>query len=260
MIKIENVSKTYLGKQEKALADINLTINKGEVFGLVGPNGAGKSTLIKLIVGMLNLDEGDIKVNGHSIKSETVTAKMSIGFVSDNHSIYDKLSGMEFLLFVANIYEVSSEVAKAEIERLVELFELQNAINDSISSYSHGMRQKICIIASLLHSPKVWVLDEPLTGLDPKGTYNLKQIIKRESEKGTTVVFSSHLLEMVEKLCDRIAIIDKGKVVAMGKIDDIKANSNENLESIFLSITSNKDNQNENQELTESNKKVNANE
>lgn len=260
MIKIENVSKTYLGKQEKALTDINLTIKKGEVFGLVGPNGAGKSTLIKLIVGMLNLDEGDIKINGHSIKSETVKAKMNIGFVSDNHSVYDKLSGMEFLLFVANIYEVGSEVAKAEIERLVEIFELQKSINDSISSYSHGMRQKICIIASLLHSPKVWVLDEPLTGLDPKGTYNLKQIIKRESEKGTTVVFSSHLLEMVEKLCDRIAIIDKGKIIAMGKIDDIKANSNENLESIFLCITSNKDNQNENIELSESNKKVNNNE
>ncbi|MGN1227732.1 MAG: ABC transporter ATP-binding protein, partial [Christensenellales bacterium] len=190
MLEIKNVSKVYAGKKVKALDDVNIVVNSGEVFGLVGPNGAGKSTLIKLIVGMLNLDDGEISICGHSIKESPEQAKINIGFVSDNHSVYDKLSGMEFLQFVANVYEVDANEAKTEINKLVKLFELSKAINDSISSYSHGMRQKICIIASLIHKPKVWVLDEPLTGLDPKGTYNLKQLIKQEKEKGTTILFS----------------------------------------------------------------------
>ncbi len=238
MIEIKNVSKTYVGKQVKALDNINLKVESGEVLGLVGPNGAGKSTLIKMIVGMLKVDDGDIEICGNSIKTDSMNAKQCIGFVSDNHSVYDKLSGMEFLQFVANVYGVENGKAKAEIDRLVKVFELEGAINDAITSYSHGMKQKLCIISSLIHSPKVWILDEPLTGLDPKGTYNLKQIIKEEKEKGTTILFSSHLLDMVEKLCDKVAIINKGKLVACGTLDEIKKKSSEDLESLFLSITS----------------------
>lgn len=238
MIEIKNVSKTYLGKQVKALDSVSFSVQSGEVLGLVGPNGAGKSTLIKMLVGMLKVDEGDIQICGNSIKSDPLGAKQNIGFVSDNHSVYDKLSGLEFLHFVANAYGVQPAEAKSEIERLVKIFELENAINDSITSYSHGMKQKLCIIASLIHSPKVWVLDEPLTGLDPKGTFNLKQIIKAEKEKGTTVLFSSHMLDMVEKLCDRVAIINKGKLVACGTVEEIRKQSSADLESVFLAITS----------------------
>lgn len=241
MIEIKNVSKTYAGKHEKALDSVSFNVERGEVLGLVGPNGAGKSTLIKMLVGMLHFTDGDISICGKSILTNTLEAKQIIGFVSDNHSVYDKLSGMEFLKFVANVYGVEPTHAEDEINKLVELFELKKAINDMISSYSHGMKQKICIIASLLHAPKVWILDEPLTGLDPKGTYNLKQLIASEKAKGTTILFSSHLLDMVEKLCDKVAIINKGKLIAFGTMDEIKANSQKDLESIFLSATNNKE-------------------
>ena len=210
MISIKNVSKSY-DKKNKIIDNLNLEINDGEIFGFLGPNGAGKSTTIKMITGILDIDEGDILINNKSIINNPIETKKEFGYVPDNPDMFLKLKGIEYLNFLADIYEVGLEERKQKIEELTKLFEINDVLNDKIQSYSHGMRQKIVIIGSLLHEPKNWIIDEPMTGLDPKATYELKQIMKKNTKQNKCVCFSTHILDVAEKLCDKIGIINNNK-------------------------------------------------
>ncbi len=238
MIKIENVSKSYV-KGKKSIDDLNLEIKNGEIFGFLGPNGAGKTTTIKMITGILNPDEGDILIDGKSIQKEPLEAKKNFGFVPDSPDMFLKLKGIEYLNFLADIYEVPNEKRKERIEILTKKFEIYNDLNSEIQSYSHGMRQKIVICGVLLNNPKNWILDEPMTGLDPKSSYDLKEMMREHAKMGNTVFFSTHILEVAEKLCDRVGIINKGKLVFVGTFDEMKDKFKENasLEQLFLEIT-----------------------
>ena len=240
MIEIKNVSKSYK-KDKKVINNINLKINDGEIFGFIGPNGAGKTTTIKMITGILEIDEGDIFIDDNSITMFPIAAKKSIGFVPDNPDIFLKLKGIEYLNFIADIYDVSAEQRKKKIKELAELFEMEDNLNNKIQSYSHGMRQKIIIMGVLLHEPKNLILDEPMTGLDPKSSFDLKKIMKDYAKRNKTVFFSTHILEVAEKLCDRIAVIDKGKILYIGTCEEMKKkfNNNGSLEDVFMEITEN---------------------
>ena len=238
MIKIENVSKSYV-KGKKSIDDLNLEIKNGEIFGFLGPNGAGKTTTIKMITGILNPDEGDILIDGKSIQKEPLEAKKNFGYVPDSPDMFLKLKGIEYLNFLADIYEVPNEKRKERIEILTKKFEIYNDLNSEIQIYSHGMRQKIVICGVLLNNPKNWILDEPMTGLDPKSSYDLKEMMREHAKMGNTVFFSTHILEVAEKLCDRVGIINKGKLVFVGTFDEMKDKFKENasLEQLFLEIT-----------------------
>ena len=240
MISIKNVSKSY-DKKEKFIEKLNLEIRDGEIFGFLGPNGAGKTTTIKMITGILEIDEGDILINNYSIKNQPIEAKKQFGFVPDNPDMFLRLKGIEYLNFMADIYEVTLEQRKKLIDELTDLIEIKNVLNDRIQSYSHGMRQKIIIIGSLLHEPKNWIIDEPMTGLDPKSTFELKKIMKEIAEKNKTVFFSTHILDVAEKLCDRIGIINNGKLLFVGTLDEMRKELKENksLEELYMEITKN---------------------
>ncbi len=240
MIKIENVTKSYV-KGKKSVDNLNLEIKDGEIFGFLGPNGAGKTTTIKMITGILNPDEGDILIDGKSIEKEPLEAKKRFGFVPDSPDMFFKLKGIEYLNFLAEIYEIPVELKKERIEKLTKKFEIYNNLNEQIESYSHGMRQKIVICGALLSNPKNWILDEPMTGLDPKSSFDLKEMMREHSRNGNTVFFSTHVLEVAEKLCDRVGIINHGKLVFVGTLEEMKSKFNENtsLENLFLEITEN---------------------
>lgn len=212
MIQINNVSKSYV-KGVKSVDDLTLEIKDGEIFGFLGPNGAGKTTTIKMITGILSPDEGDILVDGKSITKESIEAKKRFGFVPDNPDMFLRLKGIEYLNFIADVYEIPMEVRKERIEKLSKRFGIYKDLTSYIQSYSHGMRQKIIIISILLNNPKNWILDEPMTGLDPKSSFDLKQIMREHASSGNTVFFSTHILEVAERLCDRIGIINKGKLL-----------------------------------------------
>lgn len=235
MIKLSNVSKSYAKSNILAVNSLNLEVNPGEIFGFLGPNGAGKSTTIKMITGILRPDYGNITVAGYDLLNDPINAKLNLGYVPDNHAIYEKLKGIEYLNFIADVYGVSQEERKSRAEKYLKIFNLQDAANHLIKSYSHGMKQKLCIIGALIHQPRVWILDEPLTGLDPQSSYHLKELMKEHIKGGNTVFFSSHVLEVVEKLCDRVAIIDKGRLVAIGTVQQLTADSS--LEKFFLNLT-----------------------
>ena len=245
MISIKNVSKSY-NKNNKIIEKMNLEIQDGEIFGFLGPNGAGKTTTIKMITGILDIDEGDILINNKSIKKEPIEAKKQFGYVPDNPDMFLKLKGIEYLNFMADMYEVGKEERKKKIDELTKLFEINNVLNDKIQSYSHGMRQKLIIIGSLLHEPQNWIIDEPMTGLDPKSTYELKQIMKKITSQNKTVFFSTHILDVAEKLCDRIGIINKGKLLFVGTYEEIKQKFQENksLEELYMEITKNDEEEN----------------
>ena len=240
MIKLENVSKAYKG-HEKVIKDLNLEIKDGEIFGFLGPNGAGKTTTIKMMTGILEIDEGDIYIDGTSITKEPTKAKKNIGLVPDDPDIFLKLKGIEYLNFIANIYDVPKEEKLDRIKKLAKEFEMEEVLNDKIQSYSHGMRQKIVIIGVLLHNPKNWILDEPITGLDPKSSYDLKNLMREHAKQGNTVFFSTHILEVAEKLCDRIGIIDEGNLIFVGTLEDMRneLKQNASLEDLFMEITKN---------------------
>ena len=238
MINIKNVTKEYV-EGIKAVDNLSIHIRPGEIYGFIGPNGAGKSTTIKMITGITDCDKGEILINGISLDDE-INSKLQFGYVSDSPDMFLKLKGLEYLNFLATIYNVSKEDSKKRIVELADKFELTSALGDKIQTYSHGMRQKIMVIGALLHDPKVWILDEPLTGLDPKSSYILKEMMKEHARKGNSVFFSTHVLEVAEKLCDRIGIINKGKLVYEGTMEEIKENyPNLTLEEIFLEITQN---------------------
>ncbi|MBR2988400.1 MAG: ABC transporter ATP-binding protein [Clostridia bacterium] len=236
MIKITNFSKSYAKSQVKAVNDLSLTVNAGEIFGFLGPNGAGKTTTIKAMTGILDFTDGKIEIDGHDIKTDGLNAKKKIGFVSDSGVIYDKLTGREYLDFLADIYGVDKETRKSRAEKMLADFSLTEAFDKPISSYSHGMKQKIAVIGALIHDPQVWILDEPMTGLDPQSAFRLKQMMKERCAQGKTVFFSTHVLEVAEKLCDRVGIIVKGELKLVGSVDEVlKLQGDESLEEVFLS-------------------------
>ena len=238
MIKLENVSKSYV-KGKKSVDTLNLEIRDGEIFGFLGPNGAGKTTTIKMITGILNSDEGKILVDDKDIKTDSISAKKTIGFVPDTPDIFLKLKGIEYLNFMGDIYEVPKEIRKQRIEELTKKFEIYDNLNEEMQGYSHGMRQKIILCGALLSNPKNWILDEPMTGLDPKASYDLKEMMRKHAKEGNCVFFSTHVLEVAEKLCDRVGIINKGKLIFVGTFDEMKSKLKDNgtLEELFLEIT-----------------------
>ena len=238
MIEIKNVSKSYV-KNKRIIENLNLEIKNGEIFGFLGPNGAGKTTTIKMITGILDINDGDILIDGVSIKENPVEAKKNFGYVPDNPDLFLKLKGIEYLNFLADIYHISKDDRKERIEQYSKLFGVYDNLNDRIQSYSHGMRQKITVIGAMLHNPQNWILDEPMTGLDPKSAHDLKILMKQHANKGNLVFFSTHVLEVAEKLCDRIGIINKGKLIFVGTYEEMKKKFKEDLslEELFLEIT-----------------------
>lgn len=239
-LKLDNVSKKYLTSTRYAVKDASFEVYKGEIFGFLGPNGAGKSTIIKSIVGIQPLSEGNIDICGYDISIDPVKAKYHIGYVPDHYALYEKLTGREYINYIADIFEVSKEQREERIERYVKLFELEASFNNKIKTYSHGMKQKITIMAALVHNPKVWILDEPLTGLDPNSIYQVKECMKQHAKEGNIVFFSSHIIDIVEKLCDRIAIIKKGNIKCVKTIKEIEETNN-NLEEFYMNIVSSKE-------------------
>ncbi|MGE6552463.1 ABC transporter ATP-binding protein [Bacillus mycoides] len=240
MIEILNVSKSYNGSNY-AVKDLSLSVPSGEIFGFLGPNGAGKSTTIKMITGIHGVDKGTITINGKDIMKNPMEAKKTFGYVPDSPDMFLRLKGIEYLNFMADMYEVPKAVRQERIESLAKKFDLYNALSDQIQSYSHGMRQKIVIIGVLVHEPDVWILDEPLTGLDPKSAYILKEMMREHADKGKIVFFSTHVLEVAEKICDRVAIINKGNLQFKGNLNEMRDHfeSNESLEKMFLEMTGN---------------------
>jgi ABC-2 type transport system ATP-binding protein len=213
-------------------------VKPGEVFGFLGPNGAGKTTTIKMIVGLLRPDAGTIRINGYDTVTQSLEAKRQIAFVPDTPEVYEKLTGVEYLNFIGDIYGVAAADRRQRIERFADIFELTGALADRISGYSHGMQQKLVLMGALLHKPPVWILDEPMVGLDPRSAHTLKELMAEHTRQGNTLFFSTHVLEVAEKLCDRVAIIKKGKIVAAGTLDELRqGQANESLEEIFLELT-----------------------
>lgn len=237
MLKIEHLSKSYAKSNVMAVDDLSLELRPGEIFGFLGPNGAGKTTTIKMLTGILQYETGNISVCGYDVKSQAIDAKRNIGYVSDSHVIYDKLTGREYVDFMADIYGVDLTTRKSRAEMLLDKFELRDAFDSQIRTYSHGMKQKISIIGALIHNPNLWVLDEPMTGLDPQSAFQLKELMREHCSDGKTVFFSTHVLEVAEKICDRVGIIVKGKLIMVGSLDEIKAaKGDSSLEDIFLSV------------------------
>ena len=239
MIEIQNLSKAYSKAGKKAVDSINLNLTGGKIYGLLGPNGAGKTTTLKMITGILQPDEGDVILEGHSIRTDDLEAKKTFAFVPDEPNAFLRLTGWEYLGFVADIYEVPAESRQAKIEELSQIFELQSVLNDKISSYSHGMRQKIFLIGALLQNPPIWILDEPMTGLDPKSAFTLKEMMRSHADQGNIVLFSTHVLDVAEKVCDVVIIIDQGKILFQGSLQDLRSHYAEDssLETIFLQLT-----------------------
>lgn len=233
MLKIINISKTYGTNKKKAVDSLSIEIKPGEIYGFIGHNGAGKTTTIKSIVGIVEF-EGDIQIDGISIKENPIECKKKLAYIPDNPDIYDSLTGIQYLNFVSNMFEIPLKERQELIDKYSEIFKIKDNLVDLISTYSHGMKQKLVIISALIHKPKLLVLDEPFVGLDPKAAFSLKSIMKEMCKEGTSVFFSSHVLEVVEKLCDRVGIIKEGKLVIEGKTSKIIGQKS--LESLFLEL------------------------
>ena len=238
MIQFEHVSKRYGKAGVLAVDDLQLHVPGGRLFGMIGPNGAGKTTTIRMLTGILTPTEGHVRIGGIDMAKSPVEAKRLIGFVPDGHDLYERLTGMEYLRFIADLYQVDAVRRKAHIEKYLSLFELEDAAYNQIRSYSRGMKQKLTVIGALIHNPPVWVLDEPLVGLDPKAAHLLKQEMRLHCDAGNTVFFSTHVLEVAEKLCDEIAIIDKGRLIARGTMEELRSGEKcASLEQLFLDLT-----------------------
>ncbi len=238
MIEITNLTKRY--GNITAVSDVNLTIRDGQFFGFLGPNGAGKTTTIKTIVGLLKPTSGTVKVNGFDVQKQPIQAKRLVGFIPDKPFIYEKLTGKEFLQFSAGLYQVNGNEVESRIAQLLETFELADWADELVESYSHGMRQKLVMSAAFIHQPRVIVVDEPMVGLDPKGARLVKKIFQDICDKGTTIFMSTHTLEIAEQMCDHIAIIQKGQIIAQGTIEELRQvaeTSKTKLEDIFLELT-----------------------
>ena len=232
MIEIKNVTKKYGDKE--AIKDISFEIKDGEIFGFIGHNGAGKTTMIKSLVGILNFDNGDILINGKSIKEDSISCKLDMAYVPDNPDLYENMTAIDFINFVCDMYETDVNIRKENIEKYSKMFEMENKLNDDISSFSHGMKQKVALIAALSHNPKVLIMDEPFVGLDPKAVFDIKSVMKEMTKERKIIFFSTHILDVAEKLCDRVAIIKNGSIIKIGKMKDIKGDSS--LEEVFLEL------------------------
>lgn len=239
MLKVDAISKAYGKAAVKAVDSVSFEVKKGEIYGFLGPNGAGKTTMIKMIVGLLRPDSGTITVNGINIWNEPVKGKKMLSYVPDNPQIYTKLKGIEYLNFIGDVYGVQIHERKERIEKYAALFEINHVLGDIIESYSHGMQQKIVLIGALLHEPKLLILDEPMVGLDPKASFTLKELMRSYCENGNSVFFSTHILDVAQRICDRVAIIDKGSLVTQGTIAQLqeKMGEDDSLEEMFLEIT-----------------------
>ncbi|QPJ64899.1 MAG: ABC transporter ATP-binding protein [Candidatus Nitrohelix vancouverensis] len=238
MIELINLVKIF--GTYRAVDSLNLTIPKGEMFGFLGPNGAGKTTTIKLMTGLLKPSEGRVEIDGVAVESAPQTAKAMIGYIPDRPFIYEKLTGREYLRFIADLYGVPDEAAQSRAERFLEFFDLADAASQLVGSYSHGMRQKLIISGALIHTPKAVIVDEPLVGLDPKGARQVKRLFRELCNAGTTIFMSTHSLPIAETMCDRIGIIQKGQMIAVGTMDELReraTHEGEGLEEIFLKLT-----------------------
>ena len=236
MLRIENLTKKY--GEKKAVDSLSLTIAPGEIYGFIGHNGAGKTTTIKAVCGILDFDSGEIYVDGTSIKADPLKCKREIAYIPDNPDLYDFYTGVKYLNFIADIYGIPSDVRKERMRRYCDMFELTPELARPISEYSHGMKQKLAVISALIHSPKLWLLDEPFVGLDPKAAHTLKQIMREVCAGGGARLFSTHVLEVAEKLCDKIAIIKNGRLVVSGTTDEVRGNAS--LEDVFLELAEDK--------------------
>lgn len=238
MLEIRNLVKSY-GTSFRAVDNVNLIVNDGEIFGFIGPNGAGKTTTIKSVMGLLNFDSGEILFDGMDILKYPMQVKKEIAYIPDNPDIYDALTGMQFLNFIGDIYALDVNKRNEDIKKYSEMFGIDSNLGDVISSYSHGMKQKLSLISAFMRHPRLLILDEPFVGLDPKAAFQVKEIMKNMCAEGSSVFFSTHVLEVAEKLCDRVGIINKGQIVAYGKMEDVKGSHS--LEEVFLEIAEDKE-------------------
>src|SRR5690625_942378 len=236
MLIIKDYSKSYI-KNKYAVKDLNLKINNGEIFAFIGPNGAGKTTTIKSIVGALDFDKGDILLNDISIKSDPITFKQKIAYIPDNTKIYENLTGIQYLNFIINIYNLDDENMALNINLIANEFDMLDKLNDEIKTYSHGMRQKLLLMTAFIRKPKLLILDEPFTGLDPNATFKMKEKMLELKEKGTIIFFSTHILEVAEKFCDTVGIINNGKLVKVGSMKEVKGDKS--LEKVFMELNRN---------------------
>ena len=232
MLVINHLTKKY--DNVKAVDDLSLHIQKGEIYGFIGHNGAGKTTTLKSVVGILNFDEGEILIDGESIIDNPIECKKKMAYIPDNPDLYDFMTGIQYLNFIADIYEVSSELRKERITKLAEVFELTDSLSQPLTTYSHGMKQKLAIIAAWIHDPKLIIMDEPFVGLDPKASHILKEMMREMCDKGGAIFFSTHVLEVAEKLCDKIAIIKNGVLIKSGTMEEVKGD--DSLEEVFLEL------------------------
>ena len=233
MLEIKNYSKSYSG-DKKAADNVNLTVESGDIYGFIGHNGAGKSTTIRAVVGVLDFTEGEIFIDGHSVKTEPIECKKVTAYIPDNPDLYENLTGIQYLNFIADVFSIDSETREKLIKKYGDMFEITDSLGDLINSYSHGMKQKVAVISALIHSPKLLVLDEPFVGLDPKASFTLKQIMNEMCREGGAVFFSTHVLDVAEKLCNKIAIIKEGRIVSSGSLEEL-TNGN-SLEETFLEM------------------------
>ena len=232
MLKIEHLTKTY--GEKKAVDDLSLHIQPGEIYGFIGHNGAGKSTTIKSAVGILQFDEGTITICGKNIKDYPVACKKDLAYIPDNPDLYEFMTAIQYLNFVADVFQVSAEDRQERIRKYAEIFELTEHLAESISSFSHGMKQKLALISAWIHEPKLIIMDEPFVGLDPKAAFTVKEMMRELCDKGNAIFFSTHVLEVAEKLCDKVAIIKNGKLIRSGTMEEVRGD--ESLESVFLEL------------------------
>lgn len=240
MLRLEGVSKRYKGASTFAVKDLNLEVRSGEIFGFLGPNGAGKTTTIKMIVGLLAAERGRISVHGHDLAKDPIAAKHSIGFVPDKPDLYPRLTGAEYLNLIADVYGVDAQTRAKRLSHYLDMFELSNAVGDLIQSFSRGMQQKLALTGALLHAPPLFILDEPMVGLDPRSAHLFKEVMREHTKQGNTVFFSTHVLEVAEQLCQRVGIINRGELIACGSMDELRQTSGQvgsNLEKLFLQLT-----------------------
>ncbi len=240
MIELRNLSKTYSKGGVQAVKGLSLSVKKGELFGFLGPNGAGKTTTIKMMTGLLRPDTGEVLLDGVDARREPLRAKSLVGYCPDEPVLYDRMSGGRFLSFIADVYGVSGPDRAARVARLAETFEMKDALAETVTSYSHGMRQKLSLMAALLHDPQILILDEPIVGLDPRAAFTLKETMRDLCRQGKTVFFSTHIMEVAERLCDRVGIISRGKLVAAAPLEELRRSSGEEsatLEKLFLEMT-----------------------
>lgn len=233
VLDIQGYTKSY-GGSKKAADKVTLSVEAGDIYGFIGHNGAGKSTTIRAVVGVLDFTEGNIYIDGHSVKDESMACKRVTAYIPDNPDLYENLTGIQYLNFIADVFDIDEATRAERIQKYGDMFEITEALGDLISSYSHGMKQKVAIISALIHEPKLMVLDEPFVGLDPKASFTLKQIMHEMCERGAAVFFSTHVLDVAEKLCNKVAIIKQGKIIAAGTMEELTGD--QSLEEVFLEV------------------------